>query len=100
MRLSTDLDDQDAQPYFVWDQPITVAEFRRRVQHPDLDERALWVARLLREARYRDVWRFVSVHEVDALFPRLRRHLGRARAFWEWLLEGWRTDGLLGPRPE
>ena len=27
--------------------------------------------------------------------PRIDRHLGRSRQFWHWLIEGWRTDGLL-----
>lgn len=97
--LSLDLDDPDAQPYFIWDVPITVAELRQRLRHHDPAERALWMGRVLREARYADVWKFLDVHEVDAQFDRISKHLGRSRAFWEWLLEGWRQDGLLGPRP-
>ena len=97
--LSTNLDDPDAQPYFVWDVPVTVRELRRRLHHTDPEERALWMARVLREARFADVWRLLDVHDVDTWFARLKKHLGRSRPFWEWLLEGWRQDGLLGPRP-
>jgi hypothetical protein len=28
-RLSTDLDDPNAVPYFLWDDPLTVAELKR-----------------------------------------------------------------------
>ena len=34
--------------------------------------------------------------EVVELWPELTRHLGRRRPFWEFLLEGWRKQGLLG----
>jgi len=33
--LSTQLDREDAVPYFLWDQPMTVAELRRRLRRDD-----------------------------------------------------------------
>lgn len=98
-RLSTDLDDDNAQPSFIWDVPVTVAELRRHLKHQDPRVRAQWMGRVLREARYQDVWRFVTVDEVLEAFPLVRRHLGRMRRFWEWLLEGWYEDGLISRRP-
>ena len=59
--LSTDLDDPNAQPYFIWDEEITVAELQRKVQSSDPHERALWMGRIMREARYQDVWRFLRL---------------------------------------
>jgi hypothetical protein len=41
---------------------------------------------ILREANTRDVWVFVRPDEIRALWPRLLRHLGRARERWAWLL--------------
>ena len=96
--LSTNLDDPEAQPYFIWDEPTTYAELRRHLRSSDLDERALWMARVMREARYQDVWRLLDLRDVLELLPRIDRHLGRARAFWNWLIEGWRADGLLTGR--
>jgi hypothetical protein len=93
--LSMDLDDLDARPYFLWDQEITYRELRQKLQAADPDERALWMARVMREARYQDVWRLLRLRDVLALLPRIERHLGRMRAFWLWLIEGWRSDGLL-----
>lgn len=97
--LSTDVEDPRARVYFVWDQELTYSELRQRLLTDDLDERALWIARVLREARYQDVWKFVTLGEVLTLWPRVERHLGRMRNFWNWLIDGWRSDGLL-PRTD
>lgn len=93
--LSTDLDDAGARPYFVWDEDITYGELREKLASPDAGERALWMGRVMREARYQDVWKLLRLADVLALLPRIEPHLGRARAFWLWLIEGWRNDGLV-----
>lgn len=96
--LSTNLDDPAARPYFVWDEDLTMAEVRAHLASPDRRMRALWMARVMREARYRDVWKLLRLRDVVADFAAIEPHLGRMRAFWRWLLDGWRADGLL-PEP-
>jgi hypothetical protein len=91
VRLSTDLDDPQAVPYFLWDAPMTVAELRSRLAGP---ERMRLLGTILREARETDVWRFTTPSEVIEAWPELRRYLGRRRAFWEFLLERWRSLAL------
>jgi len=93
--LSTDLDDPQARPYFLWNEAITCAELRHKLAATDPDERALWIGRIMREARYQDVWKFVRLRDVLELLPRIDRHLGRTREFWRWLIQGWRDDGLI-----
>ena len=93
--LSTELGRDDAQPYFIWDIPLTVKELRRHLADPNRETRALWMARVMREARYPDVWRFVSLDEVLQLWPSIQRHLGRRRRFWQFLIDGWTEDGLI-----
>jgi hypothetical protein len=56
VNLTTDLSSDDAIPYFLWDQPITVAELRRRLSGPP-EERYRYLGAILREAREPDVWR-------------------------------------------
>jgi hypothetical protein len=89
------LDSDDAQPYFVWDEPITVAGLRARLAGGDAEERVLWAARVLRDARFDDVWRFLQVEDIVRLWPSLAPKLGRRRAFWTWMLDRWRADGLI-----
>lgn len=94
--LSTDLERPEVIPYFLWDEPMSVAELKRRLATASPPEKARLLGKILREARDTDVWRFTSVEEVVELWPELTRHLGRRRPFWEFLLDGWRKQGLLG----
>jgi hypothetical protein len=93
--LSTDLDSPDAIPYFLWDEPMTVAQFRDRLRNASPPERTRFLAKLLREARDTDVWRFVTPDEAWSQFEALKPKLGRRRRLWEFLLGRWEQEGLL-----
>jgi hypothetical protein len=84
-------------PYFLWsdDDRVTENELRRKLQSEDVKERALWEGRVLREARFNDVWKYVTLDQVLADWSYLERHLGRRRAFWQFTLDGWRRLGLI-----
>jgi hypothetical protein len=84
-------------PYFLWsdDDQLTDAELRERLRVAKPEERVLWEARIMREARYDDVWKYLTLSDVLRDWEHIRRHLGRMRGFWEFLLDGWRDDGFL-----
>jgi hypothetical protein len=96
VRLSLDLDDPEAIPYFLWDEPMALSELRARLDTADRAERLRLLGRILREARDTDVWRFTTPAEVIASWSELQRYLGRRRAFWEFLLQRWQDLGLDG----
>lgn len=79
--------DSSARPYFLWWTNATVGQLKVHLASPDPQERAYWMGALLREANTRDVWLFVTVDEIRALWPHLIRYLGRSREMWAWLLE-------------
>lgn len=89
VRLSVDLDDPEAVPYFLWDEPMSVGELRSRLVSAAEPERLRLLGKILREARDTEVWRFTTPSDVARLWPQLQRHLGRRRAFWEFLLGRW-----------
>jgi hypothetical protein len=93
--LTTDLDQENERPYFLWDEDRSIAEFRMALAAAEPAERLRLIGKLLREARDTDVWRFVTPHEVWANFAAIERYLGRRRRFWTYLLTGWQRDGLL-----
>jgi hypothetical protein len=91
--LSLDLDDPSAVPYFLWDEPMPLAELEARLRSASRSERLRLLGRILREARDTDVWRFTTPAEVAAAWPELQRYLGRRRAFWQFLLR-WAEPGI------
>lgn len=94
--ISPDTSDADAVPYFNWDAPVTNSAVRRALAEGTDDDKLFWIARILREARYPDVWRYVSLRrDVLPRWEQLRGRLGRQRAFWEFLIGRWRADGLI-----
>ena len=93
--LSVDLSQNALRPYFLWDEDLSIGELRERLKGGDQSERLRLMAKMLREARDTDVWHFVTPAEVADALPALRKRLGRRRAFWDFLIEGWRADGLL-----
>ena len=94
--LTTDLTREEQRPYFLWDEDVSIAELRERLHGSDEYDRLRLLGKMLREARDIDVWEFVTPREVAEALPRVRHRLGRRREFWEWLVAGWREDGLLG----
>jgi hypothetical protein len=94
--LTVDLSDPNGRPYFFWDEDVSVAELRAALEPGGgAQTRLRLLGKLLREARDIDVWRFVTPSDVAAALPDLGRRLGRRWRFWEFLIDGWRTDGLL-----
>jgi hypothetical protein len=87
-----DMVDREGRPYFLWDVDMTLDRFRELLADDNLEVRAYLVGKLMRQARPDDVFTFVTVAEIEALWPRLERYLGRTRKFWTWILAEWRKD--------
>jgi hypothetical protein len=94
--LSTDLDKPASVPYFLWDEPVTVAELKRRLASASAAERTRLLGKILREARDTDVWKFTTPQEVWRGWSEIAPQLGRRREFWKFLFEFWEREGLLG----
>lgn len=90
-----DLDPAARRPWFLWDAQVSEAELRTRLHHPDPAVRAQWQGVIMREARFREVFEYLTLAEIVRDFEHIERHLGRRRAFWIWILEGFRRDGIL-----
>ena len=93
--LSTNLELPSSVPYFLWDEPMTVAELKHRLRTASETERLRLLGKILREARDRDVWKFTTPRFVWQNWPKLSKHLGRRRLFWEFLFTAWEKDGFL-----
>jgi hypothetical protein len=87
--------DEDSRPYFLRDEPLTIRQLREILRSGSEQERLAYMAKILREARYEDVWEFLSVDDLVRHWEQLAPCLGRRCAFWEFLLRKWRELGLL-----
>ena len=93
--MTLDMRAEDCRPYFLWDEPLTIRQLREILRSRSEQERLAYMAKILREARYEDVWEFLSVDDLVRHWEQLAPRLGRRRAFWEFLLRKWRELGLL-----
>jgi len=95
IRLTSDMNDPEGVPYFLWDRPETLGHLRERLARVESEERVRILARILREARDTDVWHFITPGQLVRQWEVLSPLLGRRRAFWKWLLDMWREEGIV-----
>ena len=93
--LSSDLRSPDSVPYFLWAEPMTVAELRARLASGSDAERSRFLGKILREARDTDVWYFTTPRELAGNWNKIERYLGRRRRFWTFLMRKWKELGLI-----
>lgn len=93
--LTLNLKERHGRPYFLWDDAITVEDLRRIIRSGPSEERVRYMARILREARFEDVWEFLTPADLVEHWSRLQPHLGRKREFWAFFLRAWRAHGLI-----
>lgn len=86
--------DAEGRPYFLWDNDLTLDEFRLLLAHPDAGVRRYWLAQLVRQAKPDDVRSFVDLATLDREWPTIAAGVGRQRDFWAWRLRYWREHGV------
>lgn len=94
VKLST-TNEPTAIPYFMWDEPMTNSELKKRLETASVPERTRLLAKVLRQARDTDVWAFTTPAEVVELWDALKPMLGKRLAFWTFLLDQWQRQGLI-----
>ena len=78
-------------PYFLWDYALDEADVRAILRGDDEQRKAWLVARLLEVARFQDIWQYISLTELRAIFPKLQLR-PQVRAVWEFALSVWVTE--------
>lgn len=59
-------------PYFLWDYDISEKEVKRIIKQGDEYSREFIIARILESAKYKDVWKYITLEELVKVFPRLK----------------------------
>lgn len=78
-------------PYFLWDYDLNEADIRAILRGGESQEKTWLVARILESAAYEDVWKYLTLAELRAIFPDLQLK-PQVRAAWEFALQVWETE--------
>lgn len=82
-------------PSFCWDRPWTVADIQRRLATAAPNEWTRLAAWIMREARFPEVWEFLSPKTVFARFADIQPHLKPTTEFWDYILRTWHELGRI-----
>lgn len=78
-------------PYFIWDYDLTDADVWAILRGDDEEQKAWLVTRLVESARYEDIWQYITLAELQGIFPKLQLK-PQVRAAWEFALSVWTSE--------
>ena len=87
--------DKTDRPDFLWDESLTQSDLRQILEAGNEEERIYYTAKILREARFEEVWDYISPAFLSSNWEKLRGQLGRRKGFWEFFYLAWRRHGLI-----
>lgn len=76
------------QVYFLWDYDLSKKDVRRILRDGSEQEKIWLASRILESARYKDVWKYLTLNEIAEFFPKLRLKKPVRRA-WKRALQVW-----------
>jgi hypothetical protein len=91
-----DISRDDVVPYFMWDYRYTVGQIKKILAEGGEDQRLWLIAKIMRDARYCDVWKFISLQDFLKYRERLMNgRLGRDKRFWQFMYSQWLKHGIV-----
>lgn len=75
-------------PYFLWDYSLTNKQIRAILQGNNDIEKLWLIGRILTHAKFDDVWRYLKVKQIVAVFPKLRLP-HQSKQAWQRALIAW-----------
>lgn len=78
-------------PYFLWDYDYTEKDVRRMLKEGNETTKQWLTARILESAKYEDVWKYLTLKEILAVFPKLRLRKPMREA-WEEAFKAWEVN--------
>ncbi|MBI1870051.1 MAG: hypothetical protein HYS07_02535 [Chlamydiae bacterium] len=76
-------------PYFLWDYDLGERDIKEILSLPDLSVQKRWLmARILTQARFDDVWSYLTLDQIREALPSLRLP-SNIRRRWEYALARW-----------
>lgn len=79
---------QKVRPSFLWDYDLTEGQIREILGGP-LDRRKWLLARILEHAKFGEIWKYLTLQEIERDLPSLRMNSG-LKSHWEYAIKCWR----------
>ena len=80
-------------PYFFWDYDISEEEVRRLVSEGTPAEQAWVISRILGYAKWDDIWRHLTIEDIQRNLDRLHFRRAQDRELWVYALRRWAKHG-------
>lgn len=87
---TTSVESARHRPYFIWDYDLTEEDVRTILHGDNEYEKIQMMVRILESARWDEIWRYLTLAEVQRYWPQIYRHMRReVRDVWAWAMEVW-----------
>jgi hypothetical protein len=79
---------RDKRPSFLWDYDLTEFQVHEILRHAPFNERKWLIGRILEHARFKEVFKYLSVQEIKEALPHLRLKPDLKR-HWKMAVDLW-----------
>ena len=79
--------------YFLWDYDLGEEEFREILKSGAPLEKGWLITRILEYAKWDDIWRLLTIADIEANFEYLRFRRAQDRDLWRLALDRWSVHG-------
>jgi predicted DNA-binding protein (UPF0278 family) len=94
IKMTNNIHETGGIPYFMWDYHLTNKEIRDILDGEDCPQKIWLMAKIMRDARFSDIWQLLSMEMIRENVRNLRNRLGRRKRIWDFLLERYEKYGL------
>ncbi len=75
--------------YFFWDYDLTEEDVRVILRGTNETEKIWVMSRILESARWEDIWKFLTLKDVQNYFDKIRWRTPYLKELWAYALEVW-----------
>jgi hypothetical protein len=90
-----DVSHDETIPYFFMDYRYAVGQVKKILAEGSESQRIWLIAKIMRDAHYCDVWKFISLRNFLKYHEQIMPRLGRLRGFWQFLFSRWIKYGII-----
>lgn len=83
-------DETAEQPDLFWDTKLSDTELRKKLAAGSAQERLWVIRRLLEYGEWEEIWKFLTLDDVEWALPRLRFRSPELQSFWQAAVTLWR----------